>query len=69
MLMGIAPSMRSQLIKSRKIWEGKDTMNLSDDQPKFLLGTKVEGKSQDDNVPPFYVSFNFHDFLLHNAML
>ena len=44
-------------------------MNLSDDQPKFLFGTEVEGKSQDDNVPPFYVSFNFHDFLLHNAML
>lgn len=44
-------------------------MNVSDDQPKFLFGPEVEGKSQDGNVTHFYVSLNFHDFIFHIAML
>lgn len=60
---------RSQDIKTWKIEEGKDTVNLSDDQPKLLFRPEVEGKSQDGNVPPFFVSLNIHDYILHNVML
>jgi len=60
---------RSQFIKSLKIEEGTNTVNLSDEQLKLLFGLEFEGKSQDGNVPPFYVSLNIHDFILHNAML
>jgi len=60
---------RSQFIKALKIEEGTDTVNLSDEWPKLLFGLEVEGKSQDGNVPPFYVSLNIHDFILHSAML
>jgi len=60
---------RSQVIKELKIDEGTYTINVSDDQPKLLFGLEVEGKSQDGNVPPFYISLNTHNFILHNSML
>ena len=51
------------------IAEITDTVNLNDDKPKILFGPKVEGKFQEGGVPPFYVSLNIHDKILHNAML
>lgn len=59
----------SQVIKALKIEEGTNTVNISDDQPKLLFCLEVERKSQNGNVPPFYVSLNINDFILHNAML
>jgi len=56
-------------MKKLKIGEGTNTVTLTDDQPKLLFGPKVEGKSEDDNVLPFYVSLNIHDDILHNLML
>jgi len=50
---------RSQFIKALKIEEGTNTVNISDDQPKLPFGPEVEGKSQDVNVPPFYVVLTF----------
>ena len=44
-------------------------MNLTDDKPELLFGPKVEGKYQEGAVPPFYVSLNIHEKILHNAML
>ena len=44
------------------------TLNLTDDKPELLFGPEVEGKYQ-GVVPPFYVSLNIHDKILHNAML
>ena len=35
----------------------------------MLFGPKVEGKYQEGVVPPFYVSLNINDKILHNAML
>lgn len=58
-----------QVMKVLKIWEVTDTFNLIDWQPKLLFGPEVEGKSQDGNVPPFYVSLKIHDIVIHNSML
>jgi len=44
-------------------------VNLSDDQPKLLFGLEVDGKPQEGGVPPFYVSLNIYDKILHNAMI
>ena len=49
------------------IEENNDSVNLNDDQPPLLFGPKIEGKFQ-GVVPPFYVSLNIHDKILHNAM-
>ena len=46
-----------------------DTLNLAHDKPELLFGPEVEGKYQEGVVPPFYVSLNIHDKILHNAML
>lgn len=56
-------------MKALKIGEGIDIVNLTNDQPKLLFRPKVEGKSQDGTVPPFYISLNIHDNILHNTML
>lgn len=39
-----------------------------DDQPELIFGPEVNGKSVDGGVPPFYVSLNIHDKVLHNVM-
>ena len=35
----------------------------------LLFGPEVEGKFQEGAIPPFYVSLNIHEKILHNAML
>jgi len=42
---------------------------LNDDHTKLIFCPKFDGGSQDGDFPPFYVSFNVHDLILHNAML
>lgn len=56
-------------MKALNIGENVDSINLNDDKPKLLFGLEVEGKVQEGGVPPFYVSLNVHDKILHNAML
>jgi hypothetical protein len=46
-----------------------DTVNLTDDQPKHLFGPEVDGRDNNGDVAPFYISLNIHDLILHNAML
>ena len=60
---------RSQVLKALNIGENANTVNLNDDKPELLFGPEVEGKFQEGGVPPFYVSLNTHDKILHNAML
>lgn len=43
-------------------------MNNFDDQPELIFGPKVNGKIVDGGIPPFYVSLNIHDKILHNSM-
>ena len=62
---------RSQITKSLNIniTGLDDSLNILDDQPKLLFGPEVNGKPENGGTPPFYVSLNVHDKILHNAML
>ena len=59
---------KGQILKALNLGENSDTVNLSDDQPALLIGPNIEGKFQEGVVPPFYISLNIHDKILHNAM-
>ena len=41
---------------------------MTDDNPTISFGSKVEIIG-DEEVPPFYLSLNVHDMVVHNAML
>lgn len=56
---------REQISRSLQISETRDVVNVLDD---LIFGPEVNGKSVDGGVPPFYVSLNIHDKVLHNAM-
>jgi hypothetical protein len=57
--------------KSLNIGSGmqSDTINITDDQLELLFGPKVDGKTDNSVVTPFYISQNIHDKILHNDML
>ena len=59
---------KEQISRSLKISENRDAVNVLDDQPELIFGPEVHGKIVDGGVPPFYVSLNIHDKVLHNAM-
>lgn len=59
----------TQVLKALNIGEKTDDVNLSDDQLELLFGLEVEVKPQEGEFPPFYVSLNIHDKILHNSML
>jgi hypothetical protein len=42
-------------------------INLQDEKPTIVLGPIVE--ETDDSTPPFYVSLNVHEKILHNCLL
>lgn len=44
-----------------------DALNLQDDDPTILFGPHVDELTGEDS-PPFYVSLNIHDTILHNAL-
>ena len=58
---------RTQILKALNIEENNDTVNINDDQPELIFGPNIEGRYQEGPVPPFYVSLNIHDKILHNA--
>ena len=45
-----------------------DILELTDDNPTISFGPKVE-IIDDEEVPPFYLSLNVHDMVVHNSML
>jgi hypothetical protein len=59
----------NQIIKMLKMGQTSDTLNIQDDHPTILFGPRVEESSENEEVPPFYVSLKIHDMILHNAML
>ena len=59
---------RSQIFKAFNIEENNDTVNLNDDQPELIFGPNIEGRYQEGPVPPFYVSLNVHNKILHNVV-
>ena len=42
-------------------------VNLQDDKPTVILGPMIE--ELDESFPPFYISLNIHDKILHNCLL
>jgi len=60
---------RSQIRKSLNFIENEDSLNLFDDQPELFFRPDVNGKPVEGGIPPFYISLNIHDKILHNAML
>ena len=59
---------RQQINRSLQIPENRDAVNVLDDQPELIFSPEVNGKIVYGGVPPFYVSLNIHDKVLHNAM-
>ena len=47
-----------------------DILELTEDNPTNVLGSKIDSvDNKDEDVPPFHMSLNMHDMVLHNAML
>ena len=42
-------------------------LEVTDDAPTIVFGSKIEDMDNDE-VPPFYLSLNIHDMIVHNAM-
>jgi len=59
---------RGQISRTLQISVNEDLVNVFDDQLELIFGLEVNGKSVDGGVPPFYVSLNIHDKILHNTM-
>lgn len=62
-------SYKAKITETLNIGAGEDAVNLNDDQPELLFGPEVNGKHQQGGIPPFDISLNVHDKILHNAML
>ena len=45
-----------------------DLVKLEEERPTIYLGNLVQSQNE-DNPPPFYLSLNIHDKLLHNYLL
>ena len=60
-------SYKSQITETLNIGEGEDSVNLNDDQRELLFGPEANGIHQQGAIPPFYVTYNIHDTILHNA--
>ena len=52
----------------KEVYAISDSPNTQDGSPTILFGPHVD-ESIDKDVPPFYVSLNIHDVILHNSML
>jgi hypothetical protein len=60
---------KSTILKSleTKTSSSADFVNLQDDKPTVTIGPMIEDR--DDSCPPFYISLNVHDKILHNCFL
>jgi hypothetical protein len=60
---------KSAILKSLepKTSPSVDFVNLQDDKTTVTIGPMVEDR--DDSFPPFYISLNVHDKILHNCFL
>ena len=60
---------KSSILNSLQLKMHIDTnfVNLQDDKPVMNLGPMIEDLK--DSCPPFYISLNIHDKVLHNCLL
>ena len=45
-----------------------DILEVNDDAGTIIFGSKIENVD-DEEAPPFYLSLNLHNMILHNAMI
>ena len=55
------------MLKSDDKIDFSESVNLQDDNPTILFGPRME-PNDDDDIPPFYVTFKVHYLNLHNSM-
>ena len=55
------------MVKGRGYFQ-PDILELNYDTPTISFGTRIENGDEEE-VPPFYLSLNVHDMVIHNAML
>ena len=48
-------------------FDSADILKIQDNQPTIVLGPMIEDR--DEICPPFYISLNIHDTILHNCLL
>jgi len=60
---------QEKIIKMLKMGGALDSLNIHDYHSSILFVLRVEETSDNEDVPPFYVSLKIHDLNLHNAML
>jgi hypothetical protein len=58
-----------KIIKIMKTGGAPDTLNVRDDHPAILFGPCVEETSDDEDIPPFYISLKIHGLNLHNVIM
>ena len=61
---------KSQILKVLNLSDdnvSSDNINLQDDAPTIMFGPHSD--KNDSYVPPFYITLEIHDMLLHNGML
>lgn len=61
---------KSQILKVLNLSDdsvSSDSINLQDDAPTIMFVPHSE--KIDSSIPPFYITLEIHDMLLHNAML
>ena len=64
------PVYRKQITKAMGVSEleiQSDVLNFEDDKPNITFGPHFKGAK--DTIPPFYITLNVYDQLLHNCML
>ena len=55
------------MVRSRGEFQ-PDILEVADDAPTIVFGSKIENMD-DEEAPPFYLSLNVHDMIIHNAMI
>ena len=60
---------KAYILKSLQPWTPLDVdfVNLQADKPRVILRPMIE--EMDESCPPFYISLNIHDNILHNCLL
>lgn len=58
-----------QIRKSLNFVKNDGSVNLFNDQLELIFGPDVNGKPLEGEIPPFYISLNIRDKILHKAML
>jgi hypothetical protein len=57
----------SKMLQPEASPSATDSVNLQDENPTMILGPLIEYR--DDSSPPFYMSLNIHDKVLHNYLM